>query len=593
MSTARTTARRFAPVLLVAAAFATETSAVSAQAKLNQYGYPEKHTPKPTTAAITQQDLMTRLYIFADDSMQGRQIGRVGNEKGTAYIARELKRLGIEPGGDNGTYFQALPGYNISAVSRASLTVDGRSVAWNADFVTTPLPQTPAAGEKIGIGSRTLSGVEVIYGGTLGDSVNTITAEQANGKIVVVRQAAGQAGGRAGGGRAGGGGNAMAKFSGAAAIATINLDGMTPAQLRAISAPPQAAGPGRGGAPAAGAAQPPLQIRLSSNGAAALFGGRDVTALSAGAMGGKVNATFDYTSTPKPEYARNVVGIVRGSDPALRGQFVAIGAHNDHVGFGTKVDHDSAFAARHARMKLQIVGDTIKALTAEQLASININVDSLRKVRPVRWDSINNGADDDGSGSMAVLEIAEAIQRASVKPKRSIIFVWHTGEEAGLLGSRYFADNPTVPRDSIVAQINIDMIGRGRAEDLPNGGPDYLGVVGAYRLSTELGEMVTNVNKRQPAPLRLDAQYDGDVTKTLGASYNNIYGRSDHANYARYNIPIAFFFTGLHGDYHQTTDEPQYIDYPHYTKITNYIKDVILEVGNAPKRPNVDKKPVS
>jgi hypothetical protein len=130
------------------------------------------------------------------------------------------------------------------------------------------------------------------------------------------------------------------------------------------------------------------------------------------------------------------------------------------------------------------------------------------------------------------------------------------------------------------------MIGRGRADDLPGGGPDYLGVVGSKRLSTDLGHMVVAANKAQKKPLRLDYEFDDS---TAWAGYNNIYGRSDHANYARHGIPIAFFFTGLHRDYHQLTDEPQYIDYPHYSRITNYIRDLLVDVGNTPKRPVVDK----
>ena len=141
-------------------------------------------------------------------------------------------------------------------------------------------------------------------------------------------------------------------------------------------------------------------------------------------------------------------------------------------------------------------------------------MDSMRKLYPrPRLDSIRNGADDDGSGSMGVLEIAEAIQAMKVKPKRSILFVWHTGEEAGLVGSRFFTRNPTVPIDSIVAQINIDMIGRGRAEDIPGGGPDYLGVVGSFFDSKDLGETVPAVNKKQAKPLaaRLPLRHDAHV----------------------------------------------------------------------------------
>jgi Zn-dependent M28 family amino/carboxypeptidase len=187
---------------------------------------------------------------------------------------------------------------------------------------------------------------------------------------------------------------------------------------------------------------------------------------------------------------------------------------------------------------------------------------------------------------MAVLEIAEAIAMMPVKPRRSVLFIWHTAEESGLNGSAYYAANPTVPREQIVANINMDMVGRGRPEDLPGGGTDYVAVVGANRLSTDLGRMVEDVNKAQRRPLQLDYRFDAPTPWT---PYNNIYGRSDHANYARYGIPIAFFFTGLHGDYHQFTDEPQYINYPLYNRIANYVRDLVLHVGNAAARPRVDR----
>jgi Zn-dependent M28 family amino/carboxypeptidase len=183
---------------------------------------------------------------------------------------------------------------------------------------------------------------------------------------------------------------------------------------------------------------------------------------------------------------------------------------------------------------------------------------------------------------MAVLEIAENIARSRVKPKRSVLFVWHTGEEKGLLGAQWISEHFPVARDSIVAQINIDMIGRGDSVDVKGGGPTYVGVVGAKRLSSMLGATVDSLAKSYRTPIALDYRLDAD------GHPENIYCRSDHYHYARVGIPVAFFFTGLHGDYHQVTDEPQYIDYPHYSLLTNYIKDLLVTVGNGAK-PIVDK----
>jgi hypothetical protein len=562
---------------------------------LNKYGNPAKVTPAPTTAAITVRDLQIRLYQFSDDSMQGRQVGRIGNMKGTNYIASEVKRLGLVPAGDNGTYFQVLPYHLHSFTNHSRLTVNGNPLNWQQDWVAIPGARAP----------RAVSTVDVIFGGTAGDTLSQVSAAQANGKFVVLLPAppqAAPAGGRGGGGGRGGIPGGANRFAGAAAVATIDLDALTPAQRTALNVPTVATqgggraggggGRGRGGA-ASGpvdslailhaqidALAPAATIRLTRSAAAQLFGRSSIDGLTPGMAGGSVTASLDFIETPS-EWARNVVAVIPGSDPVLRHEYVAIGAHNDHIGISaTPADHDSLKAFNDARNKMLIANNMI-ALTPAQLATIHVNMDSIRKIHPmVRLDSINNGADDDGSGSMGVLEIAEAIQSMKVKPKRSILFVWHTGEEAGLVGSNFYTHNPTLPMDSIVTQINIDMIGRGRAEDLPGGGPDYVGVVGSFFDSKDLGETVQNVNKKRAKPLDFDYRYDTTLT---WSGYNNIYGRSDHYNYALQGVPIAFFFTGLHGDYHQRTDEAEFIDYPHYAKIANYLRDLTVEVANGPR----------
>jgi Zn-dependent M28 family amino/carboxypeptidase len=191
-----------------------------------------------------------------------------------------------------------------------------------------------------------------------------------------------------------------------------------------------------------------------------------------------------------------------------------------------------------------------------------------------------------------VLEIAENLASAKVKPKRSILFVWHTGEEAGLYGSEYFTDNPTVPRDSIVAQLNMDMVGRGNAWDVTgeskegaalHGGPDYLQLVGSRRLSKELGDIVEQVNKGGRYNFTFDYAMDANGHPM------NIYCRSDHYEYARYGIPITFFTTGGHSDYHQVTDEPEYIDYARMARVANLVTDIGLRVANLDHRVVVDQ----
>ncbi|MGZ8458481.1 MAG: M28 family metallopeptidase [Gemmatirosa sp.] len=540
----------------------------------NGAALPLKHAPRPTAAPISAADLMTRLYIFADDSMMGREAGTVGNMKGNAYIERELRRLGLRPAGENGTYFQTVPYVRRAVDQNATLTVGGETLRYGTDFLASPGAGTP----------RSIDGAGVVFGGALGtEGLPGLTLEAANGKIVVVNAPSLAAVRQLG---------AVPALRGAAGVALVLLDQMPPqfrAQLNRVQFVVDSAAFAAGGAPA-GPGNVPTVLVVSRRAAQARLGAAPDSA-AVGTAGRTVAGNVAFRTERAP--AQNVVAILPGSDARLSGTYVGLGAHNDHVGMApAPVDHDSlkAFnaAARRFYMALDPVGGETLANEAEQTyrqqrQGIRVNVDSLRALRPARPDSVFNGADDDGSGSMALLEIAENLVTSREKPKRSLLFVWHTAEEKGLVGARWFVDHPTVPRDSIVAQLNIDMIGRGTANDVATGGPNYVGIVGHRRLSTQLGDLAEAVAKAQANPIKLDFALDAN------GHPQNIYCRSDHFHYARYGIPIAFFFTGLHGDYHQLTDEPQYIDYPHYARITNYVRDLALRVANLDQRPVVDK----
>jgi len=287
-------------------------------------------------------------------------------------------------------------------------------------------------------------------------------------------------------------------------------------------------------------------------------------------------------ATMRPGAARNVVGIIPGTDPALRGEFVSITAHNDHIGFTHRVvDHDS-LRAFNAIIRPLGADSRPRQASPEETTTIRAILDSLRKIHPPRPDSINNGADDDGSGTIALIEIAEAFMKGSVRPRRSILLVSHTAEEAGLLGSEYFTDHPTVPIDSIVAEFDADMIGRGSARDIKGGGPTYLEVVGLRRLSKEFGDWVEAANAKQPTPFVFNTDYDAPGHPDM------YYCRADHYSYARYGIPSVSISRGAHQDYHQVSDEPQYIDYPDYARLTQMVFDAALFVANADHRPRLD-----
>ena len=510
----------------------------------------------PTGAAITARDLSTRLYIFADDSMMGRQFGTEGNLKGAQYLANELARLGIQPGGVGGTYFQDVPAFRVSLTPGAQIFLDGAALALGTDFISS----FPASGRAIPVDS-----VQVVYGGDLTDTASLVPPDQVEGKAVLLtirtplqRNP----------------NPILARYAKARTVIVAN----DPRVMR-----PYAVTISSDTTPAR------VNLTVSPAVAARLLGG-DPAGIRSGTPGRWIRfSSIGFNRSPAP--ARNVIGIIPGSDPALRGEYIAIGAHNDHLGirFAGPLDHDSlraynTIANRIVEARTRATpGTPGGGLTPAERASIRVNVDSLRRIRPARRDSIFNGADDDGSGSVAALEIAEAFAKSGVRPRRSLIFVWHTGEESGLLGSRYFTDNPTVPRESIVAQLNMDMIGRGGAGDIVGGGPTYMQLVGSRRLSTELGDIVEATNRSQRTPLSIDYTFDAN------GHPERIYCRSDHYNYARYGIPITFFMTGLHMDYHQLTDEPQYVDYEHMRKITQLVHDVALRVGNLDHRVVVDK----
>ncbi len=521
-----------------------------------------------TQPAITAADMRARLYVFADDSMQGREAGTVGNLKATDFLAAEARRIGLQPAGENGTYFQTIPMRNRGLDPASSISVEGTRLALEKDF----LPIVPS--EELPFG-MTLEGkpVQVIYGGRIGEGSSGLAPGQAEGKLVVMTTPVESTGkpdfqfwahGPVG------------NVQGAAGLAFVTLE-QTPDTYKAFFRGPQsllAETEDPGGTPFA---------MLVSEATAEKLLGASPDALKAGAAGRSVSANLRVADLPTQAPARNVVAVLPGSDPELRGEYVAIGAHNDHEGIQREsMDHDS-LRAFNAVIRRQGVEDPVRQPNPEELARATAILDSLRALRPARRDSIFNGADDDGSGSVSVLEIAELLAKGPERPKRSILFVWHTAEEKGLFGSKYFTDHATVPRDSIVTQLNIDMIGRGDAADLAGGGPGYIQLIGSRRLSTELGDLVEKVNQERRHGFTFDYQYDAE------GHPQSYFCRSDHYMYARYGIPIAFFTTGGHPDYHQVSDELQYIDVDKLARVAQLIADVTRRVADLDHRPVVDK----
>jgi Zn-dependent M28 family amino/carboxypeptidase len=249
-----------------------------------------------------------------------------------------------------------------------------------------------------------------------------------------------------------------------------------------------------------------------------------------------LDAEYRVTNT---RTTQNVVGIIDGSDPQLKNTYVAFGAHYDHLGID----------------------------------------DDLRSAPDV--DRINNGADDDGSGTTALIGLAKAFM-AGPRPRRSLMFAWHAGEERGLWGSKFLADHPPVPIGSIVAQLNIDMIGRNR--DNLDSEENTVYAVGADRISTELHNLLIDANASLSVPLDIDFEMNDS------ADPERIYFRSDHFSYAAKGIPIIFFFTGLHPDYHQVTDSVDKIHFGKLSHITHLVYELGLRLANLDHVPVRDFK---
>ncbi|HUQ79586.1 MAG TPA: M28 family metallopeptidase [Gemmatimonadaceae bacterium] len=222
-----------------------------------------------------------------------------------------------------------------------------------------------------------------------------------------------------------------------------------------------------------------------------------------------------------PRTAPNVVGMLEGSDPVLKNEYVVLSAHMDHVGIGA----------------------------------------------PVNGDSIYNGADDDASGTAAVLELAEALTRPGARPKRSVLFLTVSGEEHGLWGSAWFSERPAVPVSHIVADLNIDMIGRNWK--------DTIVVIGKEH--SDLGTTLNRVNRAHP---ELGMNAIDDLWPD-----ENFYFRSDHYNFARKGVPVLFFFNGTHPDYHGPDDEANRIDAEKEARIVRLVYLIAQEVGNSAQKP--------
>lgn len=479
-----------------------------------------------TSAEISAVDLRERIGVLAHDSLGGRDTGTPGIDMAAEYLASEVRRLGLRPAGDDGGFFQNVP--LERRITRATVTLTGpagtRTLGPEEVLPVSGLGGLPDASRQSGSGP-------LIFGGHIIDSDldgTELDLQQLSGAIVIVRlnpapgidptttpprpaMAA-----------------LLSPVSPASAVLLVAEETevefweyVSEVSMKGSFSLADNSSP-------TGPTAPPFFL-ISTEGAERLIG----VPLSEARRPRTDLGTMQYSINEEVTHiqGRNVIGVIPGRDPMRRDEYVTLGAHYDHVGIGT----------------------------------------------PENGDSIYNGADDNASGTAALLEIAEGLAHLppNQRPARSILFAWVTAEESGLLGSEYFTDNPTIPRESMIAHINLDMVGRNH--------PDSIFSVGSRRIATELGEIVEEVNRRQARPFIFDFEFDQP------GHPEQIYCRSDHYNYARFGIPIVFLTTGLHDQYHAPSDEAALIDYAKAARVASLVMDVAVELANREAGPRVDQ----
>jgi hypothetical protein len=516
----------------------------------------------PRQPSISQDDLRTWLTYIASDELQGRLVYTEGLGLAGAYIAEHLKEWGVKPGGDHGSYFQEVRvlGVRSRSNSTVTVTVNGQSRTFK-DGEGVTFPRNQGAKQSVS-GDAAFAGYGVTFAPLQYDDY---AQRSVGGKVAIFLGRTGPKG-----------------FT-AAHSRVLNARGRvaTDAQ-RAVATITQVApnlqGPPATGLPAqrvdfqtAQRLDAPIAPQITAGDEFFNFvfsaAGTDYSTLRAAAEKQEplpnvalpgvlitinVDAAYDVIQT---RLTRNVIGIIEGSDSALKDTYVLLGAHYDHIGY-----EQFAFGDRR---------NAIASCTGQT------------RPTPRSGDIINNGADDDGSGTVTLMALAKAFARGP-RMKRSVMLVWHTSEEGGLSGSRYMADHPVVPLEKVSAQLNIDMVGRNRCDDAAEANTVY--VVGADRISTELHNLNEEANSGLPSPLTLNYELNDP------ADLESIYTRSDHYSYASKGVPIIFFTTGLHRDYHYVTDEVDKIEFQKMARVAALVYGTAARVANLDHQPARDNR---
>jgi hypothetical protein len=495
--------------------------------------------------AITSDELRDFLSFIASDATEGRGTPSHGLDTTAVFIASHLSRWNVQSAVDDRTYLQriALTRTRIDP-STTYTDLNGRRFLFGKDFIVNVFPGT-FAGPL----------VYVSHGWVIkSKKIDPYEGLDVKDKIVIVAESGLPAGITRADLRGNQGDDWEApqpalRRRGAKAMIVIPSFGPLAEWSRRVR---DGADEGIVAVAGTGVRLPLPVLRPSVEMFQALFDGEPQAAavLFKGAAAGDPAPPFALSPAKRLTLhvgtrsdslrTQNVIGVVEGSDPVLKKEFVTISAHYDHLGIGA----------------------------------------------PVNGDSIYNGADDDGSGTAAVMAIAKAFGLGP-RPKRSVLFIWHCGEEHMRWGSAYFVQHPTVPLAQIVADLNIDMIGRTRTTQTDTAKwtvvkPGEIYVIGSRRLSRELGDISDAVNQSY---LRLALNYRFDAPDDS----SQLFLRSDQYSYAEKGIPVIFYYGGDHEDYHQPSDTFDKIDYQNMQNVARTVYATAWELANRPQRPHLDQ----
>ena len=500
----------------------------------------EAYNPTPFIESITVDDLKSYLNVLASDEFEGRETGTPGNQKAAEFIREKFQSFGIPPIPGSDTYFQPIQ-FNWISWNRADIKVNDETFRHGWDFLAYHVHNTSL--ELKNVNEVTFAG----YGIEEGEYSDYSTLDVKD-KVLIVLQ--GEPTDKLGNSLISGTKEVsdwstdwtkkikLAKSKGAKTILIVHN------KLQKLAGENRNMWFGRH--TSLGATldfdQFCNSIYISSSFAKTLMGKSYKKVVKARKKIQKkkkpapviIPVDMSIMLDKKESYLKgeNVLGFIEGTDPELKNEIVVVSAHYDHLG--------------------------------------------------KRGNDVYNGADDNGSGTSTVLEVAQAFAKAKaagVGPRRSVLCILVTGEEKGLLGSKYYTSKPIFPLENTVVDINVDMVGRVDKKYKDN--PEYIYVIGSDRLSSALHAINEGVNEKY-TNLTLDYTYNAE------SDPNRYYYRSDHYNFAEKGIPAIFYFNGTHKDYHRTTDTVEKIEFDKMAKIANLVFYTTWEIANRDTRIEVD-----